>query len=883
VAVDHTFGDVGTIWTSVPHDLGRPHPFDEPVVYYTGGTAVGLHLASVGPMLAASGQSDPETTPLRTEVFAVHFPPDGRPAAEGMAAGTYRTLVSPEGTLLGACDSPAGGMAMLLRVGKAYKIVTVDRVPGSFGQVTADVPISSTWLFEPSQRGSVRLLAAGGTLVIASTRDDRLRVAAFFPAGRPFNLFTTRIQSKLLKGLTRLDVASVQYDIPGWLFIALTAQLDPRTRRPSAAAILRVNYAGTRDPSYGEDGLWVSPRTPPKLRQFIAAGTWPGGLHHLGGVVGIDRTQMVAIGVAPDGDALDNTFASNGILRRSLGGGALSSPVTASSGQYTYLFAARDDGRVVGCRFSRQGVLDTGFGDAGLATIPSGTEELALADLKVTATRLALAVTRRADGIDCDRVPAAVMLNPTTGQPDGSFGAGGFVFHAAVGEPAVVCPNGVAYYTERRTLGETMTLRRTDPEGRLNRAITLPAPIAGFESFFALDDSSVLVGSSAYTSAWVGKLTAAGDPDPSFGTNGFAIPGPGTGPLQILGLRPDGKIAVVLEDKLGVLDPTSGALDTTYGTNDPNSPDPNPTDGLVIPWGITYPSQDRDKPLLVSSSFPFLDADGSVLLAIASRPQYKDDNPVELALRRITPSGMIDPGFGIGVPSLVRPTSDQFIRLAEVGGSGPLWYWRVEPVGLAWIAGMLYVVAQGVTEVAVGGAEVKQLGTLVVTRWTAQGRVDSGFGNFKRQEAGHTPVMLDYKPAGVLVLPPVRAGVRHGGNPELIVFGTAGGSPTAGGPPIPRRPEPAFWRVSHPEGIAPGQPEFCQMQEFQAWMVAARILPPAEAGGRPRLRFVCADRRGQPDQRTILQSNFGGVGQFTIERGTSISLFPGPDRTLPRT
>src|SRR5207247_1009844 len=94
--------------------------------------------------------------------------------AEGMAAGTYRTLVSPEGTLLDACDSPAGGMAMLLHVGKAYKIVTVDRVPGSFGQVTSDVPIPTTWLFEPSQRGSVRLLAAGGALVIASTRDDRL-------------------------------------------------------------------------------------------------------------------------------------------------------------------------------------------------------------------------------------------------------------------------------------------------------------------------------------------------------------------------------------------------------------------------------------------------------------------------------------------------------------------------------------------------------------------------------------------------------------------------------------------------------------------------------------------------------------------------------------
>jgi hypothetical protein len=158
------------------------------------------------------------------------------------------------------------------------------------------------------------------------------------------------------------------------------------------------------------------------------------------------------------------------------------------------------------------------------------------------------------------------------------------------------------------------------------------------------------------------------------------------------------------------------------------------------------------------------------------------------------------------------------------------------PVGLAWIAGMLYVVAEGVDEVPLGGKEVREFGTLVVTRWTAQGRADRGFGTFGLQEAGHQPDMLDFKPAGVLVLPadePMVATRVPDADRELIVVGTAGAPPTSGRPPEPRRPEPAFWRVTHPEGIEAGQPQFCQMQEFEAMTVAARILPAAESGGRP--------------------------------------------------
>ena len=111
---------------------------------------------------------------------------------------------------------------------------------------------------------------------------------------------------------------------------------------------------------------------------------------------------MVAIGVAPGGEAVDDSFGVNGVLRHSFGG-ALTAPVTTSYGQYIYLFARRDDGRIVGSRFNRQGVLDLGFGDAGLATVPFDAEDVTPADVKVAGTHIGLAFTRGLDGVNCDR------------------------------------------------------------------------------------------------------------------------------------------------------------------------------------------------------------------------------------------------------------------------------------------------------------------------------------------------------------------------------------------------------------------------------------------------------------------------------------------------
>ena len=776
---------------------------------------------------------------------------------------------------------------MLMKVGTGFRFVAVDwRTPG---RVTVDRAIPSTWLFAPSKRGGVRVGTAGFD-VIASTRDDQVRVAAFFAASNSFDLFTTRIHSKLLAGLQRLDVASIWYD-GTWLSIVLTAQIDsPTAGTTSVGAILRVTSSGTRHLSYGDEGLWVGPRST-KLRPFTAAGLWPGGFHP-GGVVGIHDSDMVAIGVAPSGDAVDASFGVNGILRHSLGG-ALTAPVTTSYGQYVYLFARRDDGRVVGSRFNRQGILDLGFGDAGLAIVPSDAEKVTPADVKVASTRVGLAVTREVDGVNCERGPEVVFLNASTAQPDSGFGASGFAFQAAVGEPAVVCPNGVSYYAERRAAGGTMNLRRTDSNGRFDRVLPLTVPITNklIQSLYALDDSSLLV-AGVGDKDWICKLTTQGDLDPSYGTNGVAFPGRGmpSGSLEIVGVRPGGTTAVWFEAGVGLLD-TAGALDTTWGPPDDTG---QGLDGLVPLKAFRHLIDDT--PTVHSTATPFLDADGSILCVASSSRETTAEPAVRLGLRRIKADGYYDPDFGLGLPSARQPDPGQHIRVGgPLGSTDPEdSYGHVTPVGCAWLGGLLYVVAHGeagIPTAAMGrGFPVPTTGVLIVTRWTAQGLIDYAWATGGRQEAGWRPNRLDYRPAGVLLLPPkervFRRGARPAGDPELIVFGTAGRSVTESRPgtggivntvTVTRRPEPAYFQVAHPDGIDPNPPEYLQMQEFQAAILAARILPPASLSEPHRLRVVCGDRRTQPPPKGgLLMSNFGGVGQFAIGHLKRLEVFAPP-------
>ena len=423
-----------------------------------------------------------------------------------------------------------------------------------------------------------------------------------------------------------------------------------------------------------------------------------------------------------------------------------------------------------------------------------------------------------------------------------------------------------------------MTLRRTDRDGRFDHALPLSVPTANKEvqSLCALADSSLLV-AGVGDRHWICKLTEQGEIDPAYGTGGVAFPGPGipSGSIEIVGVRPGGTTAVLFEAGVGLLD-TNGALDTTWGPPDDTG---QGLDGLVPLRAFRHLIDDA--PTVHSTATPFLDADGSILCVVSSGRQTTAEPTVRLGLRRIKSDGYYDPDFGLGLPSVRQPDPGQHIT---VGGPSAARtkdsYGHVTPVGCAWLGGC-----------STWSRTARRACRRSHGRWvhraeeerarrhplTAQGLIDYAWATAGRQEAGWRPNQLDYRPAGVLLLP---AKERLFGAPETTRRpgadrlrdrrsyryesrpGTGGIQNTV---PVIRRPEPAYFRVTHPDGIDPGPPEYLQIQEFEAAILAARVLPPASPSEGHRLRFVCADCRTQPPPKGgLLMSNFGGVGQFAI-------------------
>ena len=80
--------------------------------------------------------------------------------------------------------------------------------------------------------------------------------------------------------------------------------------------LLRADRNGVRDPAFGDQGVWVSPLTN-VFRQFVCAGEFAGGL------VGVQGRELVAFGDqagGSGGEALNDPFATSGVLQRDLGG-----------------------------------------------------------------------------------------------------------------------------------------------------------------------------------------------------------------------------------------------------------------------------------------------------------------------------------------------------------------------------------------------------------------------------------------------------------------------------------------------------------------------------------------------------------------------------------
>src|ERR1051326_239828 len=384
---DRSFGNRGTLWSGIPFRKKNPVTAQE-TIHYVGGTAVGLHLLSSGSVsLVMEGweYTEPWEDPVLS-VRLVRFPPDGSPQEYGRSDGTLvlDILQHPKVTVLVAgCTTATGAFAALVaEPGEPtysyviYTVVSAD-VPLLNAQVTRR-SVSANCVLEPQNRAlpfKLGMAPAGAYIGIVSTRDTRVRVADLQGAGticRDVDL----AGSPTLPGLHHFEVASVRFDArSGAATIALTAFLNhPSVGSTSVGAVLRLLTDGSRDASFGDNGLWVSPLML-GYRDFVCAGEAHG---IVAGVVG---RRAVVFAHDPSDGTLDTSFGDGGLADFNLGA-PLSAPVTASGSGWIYVFAQRvptqadraADLRTAGCRFhvtraaADFGHVDTSWGVAGVVT-----------------------------------------------------------------------------------------------------------------------------------------------------------------------------------------------------------------------------------------------------------------------------------------------------------------------------------------------------------------------------------------------------------------------------------------------------------------------------------------------------------------------------------
>jgi hypothetical protein len=886
---DRTFGNRGTLWTAVP-DVFQDQFTGEKETHLVGGTTVGLQILNDGSvcLIVWGWEFGRPWQPGNTAVRMVRFPVDGGPRELDRGDGTAIGLISEEGRMsdpLATCATANNDLAVLIRQAPegngpgawSYAICTVASST-QLGTITRR-HVDPSWLYDTlgtQPAGSTRMAADGAGFALASSRGTRVRFAMIGAAGaapRDIDLAS----APALPGLVRLEVASLRLSA-GRAIIALTAHLNhtlPAIGATSVGALLQLLTDGTPDVTFGDNGLWVSPLVSGQ-RGFSCAGEADG---FVAGCV--DRRALV-FAVAPNGIELDDEFGGGGVAEHDLGG-RIASPVAAFDGSHAYLFAQHvpavgstaSDYLTVGCRFrtvpgaSNYGHVDTGWGPAGTVTIHSDGASLTPAAMAIRNARVFLGGTRQLFGTNCDRIPSVTVLAQSNADPDPNFGAGGFSLHASIRHPAHVAPDGSATFVERSAAATGPALRFVSAHGEIGNRVPLALlpPDSAITSIRRLSDGSLVIAGGG-PEPWVIKTDAAGAPDPSFGTAGRSIlkPGAGAGSAAVLGVRADGRIALRVDtlgkSELTVLLP-NGQVDAVFGTS-----------GFVDVPGFTHLGAGP------GGAHCFLASDDSFIVVLSTEhaPASYSSPFVSVALRRVTTGGQYDPNFGLGAPSVSPPPAARLLRLLQPDGatSGNAEYNRINPAGIGWAGGQLYVFATGFSGgryTVVAGVDVRLpvYPLLLVMRWNGDGSLDRTFAGRGWQEAGYHPDRKYWSIQGVI----------QEGPASFVLYGMAGEAETittsvAGGPAVTstiiRQPQPALFHVQHPAGLDLGfggdGAARQRLQEVMLTPVAGALLSAR------RVRLACVDFLSQPEIPEP-RTNQGGLIQWQLRE-------PKKPRPIPR-
>lgn len=887
VFVDPSFGNRGTLWSGMPslhrRDTGAMPLFAPPEdeYHYLGGTSFALHLSNSGSVDLVVWGWDKEfpANKLFSSVRLVKFPSDGLPREYLRNDGTSIIAVSQIGQMaypLASCRTTNGALAVLIREGReqriglpyqsSYAVYIID--PAAQLPQATQQAVDAGWLHDTTElllSGTVRMALDNTDLAIVSSNKTRIRLTRMRPAGtvpQDIDLAGTR----RLPGLVRLEVASVRFNA-GTATISLTAYLNhPGVGATSLGAVLRLLADGSRDTTFGDSGLWVSPLDR-DYRGFICAGEMAGI------IAGCVERRVLAFGLDPSGaglnNGLNNSFGDGGITEYDLGG-SLSQPIMTSDNSHIYIFAQRSsDLRAVGCRFymlpgaTNWGHLDDSWGSNGKVTIHCDGAPITPTAIAVAGSQVFFAGTRQLYGQDCDRIPVVVSLATSDGDPNLNYGAGGFSLHGSVNYPALIAPDGSAIFAERSSSSTSPALRVIKPSGELGSLISL-APLSLpsgsiISTLTRLADGSLIVtGGGAQT--WVAKLNPAGAFDTSFGTGGVLNPAPSTGPgyAEVIGVGPTGDLTLQIKipgntPQLAVMDP-SGQLNRAYGTG-----------GFVDVEAFMHYIIANERPRC------FLDEDGTVICVVSSYHEPGNHNyfdpksiPVHVSLRRITTAGVYDPNFGLGVPSVNPPANDRtYILVHPFGRTHNLAeYQKITPIGIARLGNRLYLVATGWS----GGKYISAVNRftpsyplLLVMGWNTDGTVDTTYAGTGWQEMGLDP-NIEYWSA---------AGVMKNSLTSFLVYGMAGDTEevtdTIDGKTITstviRAPQPALFRVEHPSGLdlnfgSDGAARL-RVQEVLLSPIAGTIL------SERRVRIACVDvltKLGTNDPQT----NLGGLAQWQL-------------------
>jgi hypothetical protein len=879
---DLGFGSTGAMVSTVPVDYQVSPPIvNDPgqETHNMGGRAVAAHLvASETPAMVVAGHDHwLGGNHARRLVWLVSEQSPAELARFGMLV---RRISDPscDTDVLASCAVSSDRCQLLVRMIRGAPpfeyglwtvggptLLAVDNV------ITRAVPVSAI----DDGAGGARIAYSNGAAAVVSASGTNLRVAVFPSSGAPTVTDVGLAPAgNRLSGLSGLFVASVRF-LGSGLSIALTAErTQPGLGAVSHGVILRLLANGSRDPAYGEDGLWVSPLRPTH-RSFRATGETPNG------VGGHDGSRVVLYGVVPDGGrvprpgdpegGLDDTFGTSGIATVGLPGQVRSCALISSSSRVWVAAEYVPSGgapMVVVSRFAvADGALDRGFGEDGLSQVELEEPGLALGGLVMQPARLGvhpnppqparliLTVSRTTDGLDCTHLPTLLALTPNTGAPVESFGYGGTALLSGVGPPAAVLGDGsaLAQYRVQASQAPATRFRRITADGRLGQLLDVDVPARGdfVHRFTPVDSDVLLVSGAGGGGGWVTRVNRDLAVDTTFGQGGIVTPRPGRGGVAaVLGTRADGSIVVQLSDGTDTslcLLSKDGRLDTTYATN-----------GFLPLEAFGHPGARG------TGTTCFLDSDGQVIVVVHST------DPVTLGLRRVTAQGHYDARFGVGLPSVNPPASDRTVTLhapPTEAGTGPA-YSTFVPAGMGWLGSArsrsLYVVG---TATAGGGLVNLHNGlaimrpaypVLVVSSWTQTGAVSTSITGGV-QEGGVLPFQYWYATGVVAESPTSLIAFGGGGTPVTVQSQVSGGTPMT--TKLTRWPGPALFRITHPGGIDFGFGDHgaavIRTPDFVPSIFAGAL---SDAGD--TLTLMHADL-GEYKRDGTYRNRFGGLVRFT--------------------